>query len=228
MPIHQAECQPYAKGAYGDDTFFNAIKVLHLHRVELYSNNCHPFEIVPIPSIVDDKITIKIILGIFGAECVPSERYVYLEDFFFADRCRSNDMSLFLDLAELVGMETIIVKRHPRDDANRYAPYGCKEFPTSVVPWEVQMLDGDYSRKVLLSVSSTSLLTPSLIFDYPYHVISLEKMFRGSNPTHNDAMFKSFMQKFSSFANKDVVRFHTPANKEELRDAIAYLNLIHN
>lgn len=226
MPIHQAECQPYAKNAYGKDSFFNAIKVVHLHSPELYSNGRQPFQIVPIPKIVANNHLKEIVISIFGRENLPSQRYIYLEDFFFADRCVSNDMELFKLFSKIVGVENIIVKRHPRDDENRFAFIGCKEFETSVVPWEVQLLINDYSHKVLISVSSTSLLTPVMIFDYPFHVISLEKMFKGVNPTHSDVAFKRFMGKFRGAANKTNIRFHTPENVEELQDVITYLGMV--
>lgn len=226
MPIHLAESQVYAKEAYGKDTFFGAIREIHLHRPELYCNGAHHFVLREIPNVLGDSRLTELLVEVFGSQQAPDERYVYLEDFFFADRCVSNDMTLFSDLAEIVGMHNIIVKRHPRDDVSRYAAKGFKEFPCSTVPWEVSLISADYSKKVLVSVSSTSLLTPVLIFDFPFHVISLEKMFRGENPTHKDRAFKSFMAKFRALANKDSVRFHTPTDTDELRDVISYLELV--
>lgn len=228
MPIELAESQPYAEGVYPDDSFFRAIAVLHLHRPALYSNAIHPFCIKAIPRLDGNDGLRAAIFSIFGREEPPAERYIYLEDFFFADRCVSNDMTLFLQFAEIVGRENIRVKRHPRDDVSRYAPLGFKEYPVVTVPWEVQLLGGDYSEKVLVSVSSTALLTPVMIFDAPGHVVSLEKMFRGNNPTHSDAAFQVFMDKFRALANSGSVRFHTPESFGELRDVLLYLNVVHS
>ena len=95
-----------------------------------------------------------------------------------------------------------------------------------MVPWEIQLISNDLYSKVLISVSSTSILTPYIIFNSDMHVISLEKMFRGENPTHADAGFNKFFNTLKSKVNKTEVRFHSPSSIDELEHVLRYIKLI--
>ena len=103
---------------------------------------------------------------------------------------------------------------------------GYKTVGQSVVPWEIQLLSNDLQGKVLLSVSSTSILTPNIIFNSNMHVISLEKMFIGEHPTHKDAAFSTFFSRLKDWVNEKEVRFHTPSSMDELIETLRYISMM--
>lgn len=175
LDLASTDDKPYFQGAYGQKPYAKAIKAFYLHRPELYSVEHYGYELLqmPNPSRID---TVKaMLIKIFGYEPLPEDTYIYFEDYFFPERHISNDMQLFESIAAIVGKENITVKTHPRSDLNRFERLGYKTVGKTNVPWEVQMLGGDIRRKVLISVTSTSILTPYVIFDSDIHVISLKK-----------------------------------------------------
>lgn len=77
------------------------------------------------------------------------------------------ELSLAIRLAEKVGKNNLLVKVHPRDDADRYREAGLRVDAESAVPWEVIQINHDFSDKVLLSTLSTSLLSTCSLFEVP-------------------------------------------------------------
>ena len=212
--------------SYKAAPFVKAIQAYYLYQPDVYSVKDYSYELRQIPNPAQVPEAKKILLDVYGYERMPEEPYIYLEDFFFADAYITNDFDLFKQVVDLVGRENIIVKRHPRDKFDRFGPQGYKTVKQAVVPWEIQLLANDLRSKVLISVSSTSILTPYIIFDSDMHVISLEKMFVGENPTHKDAAFSTFFKKLKTKINEKEIRFHTPSSFDELREVIRYISLL--
>lgn len=226
MPLADTDKKAYfAFAEYRVHPFLASVKGYYLHMPAAYSVG-HAYPLLQIPNPKKLPEVREMLLKIYGYEEMPQETYIYLEDFFFADHCTTNDFELFKQVAEAVGKENIIVKRHPRDKFDRFAPMGYKTLTNSVVPWEIQLLANDYRSKVLISVSSTAALTPYIIFDTDMHVISLEKLFVGENPTHKDAAFRSFFEWLKKQINEEKIRFHSPATVDELLEVIRYLKLL--
>ena len=221
--LQQSEGKPYMKGVFGDDTFFKAISRLYLHCPSLYSAPPSHIKVCQIPKVVDRKDIRDVMLDIFGEGQMPSEKYVYLEDYFFADGITTNDFYLVRTLSNIVGKENIIIKRHPRDKYDRFEPFGYKEFPVSVVPWEIQLMAHDYTRKIFVSVTSTSVMTPYIIFDIPIHVVSLEKIFVGEHKAHTDSGYMRFIESFRYMVNKNGVHWYVPQDIEELKSTLSML-----
>ena len=221
--LSRSESLSYMKGVFGEDTFFKAISRLYLHCPGLYCAPSSHIEVCQIPRVVERQDIREIMFWIFGKGEMPSEKYVYLEDYFFADRITTNDFYLVRTLANIVGKENMIIKRHPRDKHDRFAPFGYKEFPVSVVPWEIQLMAHDYTRKIFVSVTSTSVMTPFIIFDSPIHVVSLEKIFVGEHIACNDSGYKRFIKSFRDMVNKDEVHWYVPQDIEELKSTLVML-----
>ncbi len=215
----------YKTGKYSKALFVDAIEAYYLYQPELYSVKNYKYELRKIPNPKEYVELKEILVDVYGYEDMPSEEYIYLEDFFFADRFNTNDFELFEQVVELVGKDNIIVKRHPRDYYDRFTPCGYKTVERSVVPWEIQLLANGLRDKVLISVSSTSLLTPYIIFESDMHVVSLERMFVGENRTHADAGFSIFFDKLKKKINEKEALFHTPASVDELIHVLKYIKM---
>lgn len=226
MDLPATDRKRYLNGGYKAAPFIDAVKAYYLYQPEVYSVTGYSYELRQLPNPAENPEVKSVLLKVYGYEQMPQEPYIYLEDFFFADSYITNDFDLFKCVAGLVGKENIIVKRHPRDKFDRFEPLGYKTVGKAVVPWEIQLLANDLRSKVLISVSSTSILTPYIIFNSNMHVISLEKMFIGENPTHKDAAFNAFFAKLKAKINEQNVRFHTPSSVDELTETIRYISLM--
>ncbi len=227
MELPKTDQKPYLEHEkYQEAPFVAAIEAYYLYQPDLYAVKDYEYELRTLPNPAEYPEVKRTLLEVYSSDEPIEEPFIYLEDFFFADRCISNDFALFEQVAALVGKENLLVKRHPRDDYNRFEAFGYKTMENSVVPWEIQLLANDLSHKVLVSVSSTSILTPYIIFDADMHVISLEKMFIGENPTHADRAFDSFFTNLKNKINMNGVRFHTPANEDELERTLKYIAML--
>lgn len=226
MDLPATDRKKYLNGRYTAAPFIDAVKAYYLYQPEVYSVKNYAYELRQIPNPAESSEVKEALCNVFGYEQMPAEPYIYLEDFFFADSYITNDFELFKQVADIVDKENIIVKRHPRDKFDRFSPLGYKTVENSVVPWEIQLLANDLSSKVLISVSSTSILTPYIIFNSDMHVISLEKMFIGENPTHKDAAFNQFFATLKAKINEQNVRFHTPSSADELTEVIRYISFL--
>lgn len=225
MDLPKTDVKPYLKGNYTKAPFVSAIQAYYLYQPDLYTVKNFKYELRKLPNPMEYSNVREKLITIYGYEEMPEEPYIYLEDFFFADRCNTNDFELFEQVVDIVGKDNIVVKRHPRDDYDRFTPNGYKTVGRSVVPWEIQLLANDLRSKVLISVSSTSILTPYIIFQSDMHVVSLEKMFVGENPTHADAGFTTLMNRLRNQVNENTVRFHNPTSVDELKHVLRYITL---
>lgn len=219
--------QKFSAGAYPKGhSFCENIRGIYLHRPELFSVAGVSLQALKIPSPLDIEGCREKIIEIYGRASRVDEDYVYLEDFFFANSLRTNDLELVRTLAEIVGVENLVVKRHPRDSINRFAAFGMRDYPESRIPWEVQLLDEGFSSKTLVSVTSSALYSPFLVYGANMHVISLERMYKGENPELNDAGFVQFMSKVRALIDADGIRVHRPRNVDELRDTLRYVSFV--
>ena len=135
-----------------------------------YDGPLHP---VSIPKLSVGSEKLKAVLSdVFSMEDVREDdyaaKYIYLPCVYdFEGGEPIGELALALRIAEVVGRENLLVKVHPRDDAEKYKQYGLKVDARSGIPWEAIQIKHDFSDKVLISTLSTSLLTSASLFDNP-------------------------------------------------------------
>lgn len=101
-------------------------------------------------------------------------KYIFFEESFFADGESINDVELVEQLAERVGKENIMIKIHPRNPVNRFAELGYKTNKDTSIPWEVILMTmDDVENKVFLTVASSTILNPIMIFGTKIKAFSL-------------------------------------------------------
>lgn len=101
-------------------------------------------------------------------------KYIFFEESFFADGESINDVELVQQLAERVGKNNIMIKIHPRNPINRFAELGFKTNVDTSIPWEVILMGmNDVSDKVFLTVASSAILNPIMIFGVKIRAYSL-------------------------------------------------------
>ena len=119
----------------------------------------------------------NIVNGVFGFD--PSAReydrkYIFFEESFYADGSEVNDVALIEQLARRVGKENMMVKIHPRNPENRFDRLGYKTNRNTAIPWEVVVMNtDDLSDKVLITVASSCILNPIIVFGKKVRAYSL-------------------------------------------------------
>ena len=115
-------------------------------------------KIVPInkknESLIDDLNTI------FGYSNQATEfqmPYVFLEESFSIDKAKIDDFAIIKKIVNIVGNDNIIIKPHPRNDKDRFTEIGVR-VSTCRIPWEIIMLNGDFSNTIFISISSGSIV----------------------------------------------------------------------
>lgn len=101
-------------------------------------------------------------------------KYLFMEESFAAEDVPINDVQLLKQLAERVGMDNIMVKIHPRNPVNRFAKEGFLTNQNTSIPWELIVMNlGDISDMTLITVASSSVLNPMMIFGKKVKAYSL-------------------------------------------------------
>ena len=62
-----------------------------------------------------------------------------------------------------LGVRNIVIKSHPR--AKRVYPHKCDDYPMSKAPMEVECLNMNMGNMVFISVASTAVVTPKIVYD---------------------------------------------------------------
>ncbi len=101
-------------------------------------------------------------------------KYIFFEESFFAEGSEVNDIELIEELAAKVGKENIMVKIHPRNPVNRFHKLGYKTNRNVSIPWEVIVMNSDnLSDKVLITIASSCILNPIIVFGKKVNAYSL-------------------------------------------------------
>ncbi len=132
-----------------------------------------------------DEIYLEIcnkVFGYYDSKDVYDKKYIFMEESFFADGKEIPDVELVNQIAQQVGKENIMVKIHPRNPVNRFEKLGYKTNRDTGIPWELICMNmTDLDEKVLLTVSSNSILNPIMIFGIPVRAFSLYGVINQSN-----------------------------------------------
>ena len=96
------------------------------------------------------------------------EKYIYLPCIYDIEGGEPiGELELAKRLADQVGKDNLIVKVHPRDDAEKYRRAGLTVDTNSSVPFEVLCILQDLSEKVLITTLSGSVLNVSALLAQP-------------------------------------------------------------
>jgi hypothetical protein len=126
-------------------------------------------EIIKIPSINDDVFRLKQLFDVCFDLQFTEKSYEYKYIFFssvydFEGGDSIGEFQAINRIADLVGKQNILIKKHPRDTRKIYEENGFNVDINSSVPWEVLQFNIDLKDKVLLTVNSGSVLSTSLLF----------------------------------------------------------------
>ena len=83
------------------------------------------------------------------------------------------DLEMVEQMADKIGKDNVMVKIHPRNPYNRFAKLGYKTNIDTAIPWEVIMLNEQLTDKILVTISSGSVVYPYLYLGIPTTSYSL-------------------------------------------------------
>ena len=176
----------------------NSLHKLYLFNRQYLEWNVPDAEIVQLEKInIHDKSFSNIINTIFGvAEMIDKydRKIIFFEESHFADGFEVPDVELVNQIAGKFGKENIMIKIHPRNKINRFAALGYKTNVNTNIPWEVIVLNQDLSDKILVTISSLSVLNPYLYFGITSQSYSLLNCLK-EKPGYMKGELGDFMQK---------------------------------
>lgn len=138
-----------------------------------WTPGCEINELKPISCDTSFKNLINIIFNYDNMTDIYDKKYIYFEESFYADSGYMEDVELVEKIAERVGKDNIMIKIHPRNPENRFEKLGYKTNKDTSIPWEVILLNNDFSDNVLITIASTSIINPRLIFNKKMKSFSL-------------------------------------------------------
>lgn len=214
-------------GVYpSDKRMINNIRELLFYEPGLYSGGDR-YMVSVIPKIrEEDEEFAGLLYGVFGRCVMPKERFIYFNECFSTDKIATNDIQLLDIIGDRVGRENVTVKLHPRAERGEqlYMLHGYDIFAESTVPWEIFVLSAQMNDKVLVSVSSNTLINPYIVFNKPVYAIYLKDVMRLSKRAHvRNPAYCKFFGKTLRLLNEEEKRVFCPATLEQLYADIDFL-----
>ena len=145
-------------------------------------------------------------------------KYIFFEESYFADGIDIDDVELVLKVANLVGKENLMVKLHPRNPIDRFTELGIKTTGQSGCPWEVIVMNHDFSNNVFLTIASGSVLSPRIIFDDNISTFMLYNCTKILSPMLQKENFQKFIEKFRSKYGQN--GFYIPESFDHFRNIL--------
>ena len=125
-----------------------------------------------IPQDDDTKLLYNKIFRVSSSDLI-SERAIILDIIKNENlEGRKEDLiAIYKIIADVFGSNQTIIKKHPRDKSQELETF--KYYKKSEIPFEILLLNQDLSNKVLVTVSSTAITIPKLLFNVEPIVIYL-------------------------------------------------------
>lgn len=172
------------------------ISGLYLYKPELY---CKKDDLVKLEIPKFDKNNLKNITLVnkifdYKENDFFDRKYILFEQPFKEDRVIANDYELFEEIINQLGEENIIIKIHPRSKENRFNKFKNIKIYDEITPWEIMCMNESFTGKVLITVSSSAIFTPILLYKENCCAVSLCKMLESN---HLDDYSKNIEEYFN-------------------------------
>lgn len=196
---------------------------LYVYTPEAVSNTWPNVAIKKIPYVNDQTELITLLNKIFRYE--PKEmvntdgKVVILEQAFYEDVQIKNQEEIIRVLSEVFGKDRIIIKLHPRSEANKYGQ-GYQYVKTNI-PFEIIAINEDVDKDAIyVSISSSAVLNFKLMLNKEPKAIVLNR-FNKSDEKKNESQSVFDYVKNAYTEN----RFYMPLDDEELIEAAKALSM---
>lgn len=134
-------------------------------------------EIITIPKLTNVskkfKASLNEIFGYEQCEDTYDRKLIFFEESHAMEGFNVPDLQIVEQIALKVGKDNIMVKIHPRNPENRFAKLGYKTNVNTSIPWELIILNQSMDAKILVTISSGSVIYPYLYFGIATKTYSL-------------------------------------------------------
>ncbi|MBR1862710.1 MAG: hypothetical protein IJ806_01310 [Ruminococcus sp.] len=197
----------------------DSVTVKYLYSPELYlkmNGRNNREDIRPLPLMDHDKRVRKAIDLIFDTKKIP----VVGEPLMILDTMRETCMDektakdyseTLFKVCEKIGKNNVCIKQHPRDKSDTWKGYNI--YPDSSVPFELLCMTSDVDKKVIITLSSTAVMMPKILFGKEPVIILLYKLFK-MKIADDGGRDKIYKQLRNIYQNKK--RVLIPETQEEL------------
>lgn len=150
----------------------------------------------------DDTEYKKLLNKAFGYEEIQDKydkKFIFFEESFYHENIEIGDVELVEKIGQMVGKENIFIKIHPRNPNNRFEKLGYATNKDTGIPWEIIAFNKDFSDSIFVSISSSSVLTPRILFGQKTQTYLLHKCLKVESPfatTSAQEYFDKFLEKF--------------------------------
>jgi hypothetical protein len=104
------------------------------------------------------------VFGYDGKENIFDKKVIFFEEWFHEDGYEVGDEKVVDLIADIVGKDNLMIKRHPRATDNRWSRNGYITNGSSGIPWEVIALNQDMSDKILVGMMCSSMVSTYRLF----------------------------------------------------------------
>lgn len=213
------------KRVFGELAFQNRCTDMWLCEPRLFAGDYADIALYAVPKeILKDSEVIALLQEIYGEGELPEEKYIFFEESFAAEGRTTNDIELFRTIADIVGKDNIIIKRHPRNPINRFSELGYKVMEAQSVPWEMLLLTQDVSDKVLISVGSSATISPFFLYGMQPKAFLLKNLLIGKVHYLQNPKMEDFYENVLTMYNKEQANVYIPQTEEELALALEYVH----
>lgn len=149
------------------------------------------------------------------------QKFIIFEDgnTFFADS--NDDLEIIKAVVDVVGVENVFVKLHPRTKVNRFEPMGITTNKDIGIPWEAIMLFRNFNHKVFITTSSGAAMTGLLYFNDNSNTIMNFKCMKHQQSIVTPLFLKYLSDVQQRFGNN---KLNIPNNMTELTNIIRQLS----
>ena len=184
----------------------------------LYKPNCKIYQIKrDLSSKKEFKDTVDYIFGASKVIKNYDKKYIIFEEAALANNKDIDDEKVFDKIIDIVGRENVIIKLHPRTSTDRFTKKGIKTLGSDGIPWEAITCVGDFSDKVFISISSSSITTYKMFYGNKMNAYMLFKFLK-PNLKQFDSKYDEFWDKFGKVTDEGGI--HIPETEEEFYECL--------
>lgn len=212
--------ESFFRGIFGGHDIEKSIKGYYFASPDLVQVE-FDYPIIEAPKISRENVDLIDVLNdvfaYYNLKDLYEEKYIFFEsgDAYFEKN--DEDVEFIKILAQVVGEQQILIKRHPRCVENRFAGLGVHIAETSAIPWELIQLNRSLDDKVFISTTSAAALSSEIYFgDQCKAILLFEAM------EHPPASVSDVMRKYLiDFQNKyGKGKLYIPKDKYELEKIV--------
>ena len=99
--------------------------------------------------------------------------FIFFEESYEGDGVDIDDLEVLENVTSEINKKDILVKRHPRNTVNRFEKLGYKTNINTTIPWELIILNNNFTNTLFLTIGSSAATNPYFIFGITAKVVFL-------------------------------------------------------